>query len=71
MPVLVENAAEAVPSADVKPGGGVWLGDPRGQSAQRPGVRDSLVRPVEVAGLLEFAQCVEQVRLVPNQSAVE
>jgi hypothetical protein len=34
MLVLVEDAAEAVPSVDVEPGGGVWLGDRRGQGAQ-------------------------------------
>ena len=67
MLVLVEDAAEAVPSADVEPGGGVRPGDRWGQWAQRPGVGDSLVRPVGVAGLLELAQGMQQVRLVPDQ----
>jgi phosphoserine phosphatase RsbU/P len=40
MPVLVEDAAEAVPSVDVKLGGGVRLGDGCRQCAQRPGVGD-------------------------------
>jgi hypothetical protein len=31
MPVLVKDAAEAVPSVGVKPGGGVRLGDRWGQ----------------------------------------
>jgi hypothetical protein len=34
MPVLVENAAEAIASVDVKPGGAVRLGDRLGQCAQ-------------------------------------
>ena len=38
---------------------------------QWPGVGDSLVRPVGVAELLELVQSVEQVPLVPDQSAVE
>ena len=71
MSVLVEDAAEAVPSVDVEPGGGVRLGDRWGQCAQRPGVRDSLVRPVGVAELLELAQGVQQVRLIPDQGPVE
>ena len=71
MPVFVEDAAEVVLSADVKPGGGVRLGDWRGQCLQWPGVGDSLVRPVGVIELLELAQGVEQVRLVPDQGPVE
>jgi hypothetical protein len=62
MPVLVEDAAEAVPSVDVKPGGGVRLGDGCRQCVQRPGVGDSLMGPVGVVELLELAQCVQQVR---------
>jgi hypothetical protein len=50
MVVLVENAAEAVASAGVKAGGGDQFGDRRGQRAQWPDVRDSLMRPVAVAG---------------------
>ena len=71
MLVLVEDAAEAVPSVDVKPGGGVRLGDGWGQWAQWPGVGDSLMWPVGVVELLELAQCVQQVRLVPDQGPVE
>jgi len=70
MSVLVEDAAEAVPSVDIEPGG-VWLGDRWGQCTQRPGVRDSLVRPVGVVELLELAQGVQQVRLIPDQGPVE
>ena len=71
MPVLMEDAAEAVPSVDVKSGGGVRFGDGCRQCAQRPGVRDSLMRPVRVVELLEHAQCLQQVRLVPDQCAVQ
>jgi len=43
----------------------------RGQCLQWPGVGDSLVRPVRVVELLELAQGVEQVRLIPDQGPVE
>ena len=36
MPVLVEDAAEAVASVDVEAADGGQLGDRRGQCAQRP-----------------------------------
>jgi len=71
MLVLVEDAAKAVLSADIKTGGGNRCGDRRRQSAQRLGVGDALVRPVRVIELLELPQRVEQVRLVPDQGAVE
>ena len=71
MAVLVENAAEAVASADVKAGGGDQFRDRCGQRAQWPDVRDSLMRPVAVVELLELAQGVQQVRLVPDQGPVE
>ena len=65
MPVLMEDAAEAVPSVDVKSGGGVRFGDGCRQCAQRPGVRDSLMRPVRVVELLEHAQCLQQAGIDP------
>jgi hypothetical protein len=71
MSVLVEDAAEAVPSVDVKAGEGAGLGDWRGQRVQWPGVADSLVRPVSVVELLEFTQSVQQVPLVPDQGPVK
>jgi hypothetical protein len=67
MPVLVEDAAEAVPSVDMKAGADGRLGDRRGQRLQWPGVRDSLVRPMGVVELLELTQSVEQEPLVPDQ----
>src|SRR4051795_12741930 len=71
MLVLVENAAEAVASSDVEAGRHVWISDPRGQRGQRTGVRDALMRPVSVVELLELAQGVEQVPLVPDQGPVQ
>ena len=71
MSVLMEDAAEAVASVYVKAGGGVRLGDRCGQRAQWPGVGDPLVRAVGVVELLELAQGVEQVPLVPDQGPVE
>jgi hypothetical protein len=70
MSVLMEDAAEAVASADVKAGGVVRFGDRRGQRVQWPGVGDSLVRPVGVVELLELAQGAQQVPLVPDQGPV-
>ena len=71
MPVLVEDAAEAVASADVKAGGGARLGDRWRQRVQWPGIGDSLMWPVCVVEPLEFAQRMQQVRLVPDQCPVE
>ena len=71
MLVLVEDAAEAIASADVKAGGGGQFRDRCGQRAQWPGARDSLMWPVGVVELLELAQCVQQVPLVPDQGPVE
>jgi hypothetical protein len=71
MPVLVEDAAEAVASVNVETGVSSRLGDWWGQRAQWPGVGDSLVRPVGVLELLELAQGVQQVPLVPDQGPVE
>jgi hypothetical protein len=71
MPVLVEEAAEAVASVDVEPCGTVRPGDRWGQRAQRPGVADPLMRPVRVIELLELAQGAQQMPLVPDQSPLE
>jgi hypothetical protein len=67
MPVLVEDATEAIASVDVKAGGGSRPGDRWGQREQRPGVGDSLMRPVGIVELLELAPRVQQVQLVPDQ----
>lgn len=62
MLILVEDASEAVASADVKVGGGSEFRDRRGQCAQWPGASDPLMGPVGVVELLEFAQGVEVVK---------
>jgi hypothetical protein len=67
--VPVEDAAETIASADMKVGGGGQFRDRPGQRAQWPGVRDALMRPMGVAGLLEFTQRVQQVPLVPDQGS--
>ena len=71
MLVFVEDASEAVVSVDVKPGGDGQFRVRRGQRAEWPGVADSLMWPVRVVELLEFAQGMEQVRLIPDQGPVE
>jgi hypothetical protein len=71
MLVLVEDAAEAVASSYVEVGHLVRISDPCRQRAQRSGVRNALVRPVSVVELLELAQGVEQLPLVPDQRAVQ
>jgi hypothetical protein len=71
MLVPVENAAEAVASYDLEVSQHVWISDPRGQRAQRTGVRDALMRPVFVVELFELTQGVEQVLLVPDQGSIQ
>ena len=71
MLVLVENAAEAVASSYVEVGHLVWISDLLGERGQRSGVRDVLMRLVSVVELLEVAQGVEQVPLVPDQRPVQ
>jgi hypothetical protein len=71
MLVLVENAAEAVESSDVEVGHLVWISDWRRQWVQRSSVGDALMRAVSVVELLEVAQGVEQMLLVPDQGPVQ
>jgi len=71
MLVLVEDSAEPVASADMEGCVGVRMGDGRGYSLEWPGVGDALVRAVAVVELLELAQHVDQVPLVPDQRPVE
>jgi hypothetical protein len=70
MPVLVEHAAEPVAASYVKARDLVsrqWYW----QWRERAGVRDAPVRPVPVVELLELPQGVQEVRLVPDQRAVQ
>lgn len=71
MPVLVENAAEAIAAAYVEAGDLVRNSDRRGQWIQRAGIRDVLMRPMGVAELSERAQGVAQMPLIPDQRAVQ
>ena len=59
MLVLAEDAAEAVASVDVQVGESIRVSDRFGQSCERSGVRDSLMRPVMVKELFVLAQRVE------------
>lgn len=71
MSVLVEGAAEVVTSAYVEVGELLRIGDRWGQGAQWSGACDALVGPVGVVVLLELAQGVEQMVLVPDQGGVQ
>jgi hypothetical protein len=56
--VLVQSAAESVASSYVEVRDLAWIGQRRGQWAERTGVGDALMRSVFVVMLLEFAQGV-------------
>jgi hypothetical protein len=71
MLVLMKYPAESVASSYVKAGDLVRSHERRGQWLERAGVRDALMRPVPVAGLLELPQGVQKVGLVPDQRAVQ
>jgi hypothetical protein len=71
MSVLVQDTFESVVSADVEVGDPVRIGDRFGQSAQRCGLAKASVGAVPVAELLELAQRVQEVVLVPDQGAVQ
>ena len=59
MLVLVKHSTESVASSYVKAGDLVRRHQRRGQWLERAGVRDALMRPVPVAGLLELPQGVQ------------
>jgi hypothetical protein len=71
MPVLMKHSTESVTSSYVKGGVLVRCCEYRGQWVERTCVRDALVWPVPVAGLLELPQGVQEVGLVPDQRAVQ
>jgi hypothetical protein len=67
----VEDAAEAVTSVDVQVSQPVAIGDWFGQRNEWSGVRDALVRSVDVVVCLEFAERVQEMSLVVDQCPVE
>lgn len=69
--VLVQGAAEAVVFSDVEPDDLVGIGQRCGQWVQWSGVAEALVGPVVVVEVLELAQRVHEVDLVPDQGSVE
>jgi hypothetical protein len=71
MSVLMEDAAESVVFSYVKAGDSPWIADRGRQWLQGAGVGDALVRPVLVVEVLELAQGVKQVSLVPHEGAVQ
>src|ERR1700681_1855166 len=71
VPVFVEDAAEAITSADVEMGYLVGIGDRGWQRMQWPGIGDALVRAVSIVELFEFVQGLERVSLVPDQRPIQ
>ena len=59
MLAFVEDAAEAITSADVQMGYLVGIGDRGWQRMQWPGIGDALVRAVSIVELFEFVQGLE------------
>jgi hypothetical protein len=66
----MEDAAEPVSSEDVKLIESAWFGEWLGGRPQRRAVQ-APVGAVFVIEVFEFAQCVQQMVLVPDQGAVE
>jgi hypothetical protein len=71
MLVLMKHPTESVVSSYVKARDLVRNHKRHGQWLERAGIRDSLMRPVPVAGLLELPQGVQKAGLVPDQRAVQ
>jgi len=69
--VLVEDAAQPRAPADVESAGLGRISDWLWQRLPRPDVAEPLVRPMGVVELLILVQGVEQVSLIPDESAVE
>ncbi len=69
--VLVEEATESITSADAKLRDDVRIGDRFGERVQGPGVGDPTVGPVRVEVPFVLVRGVRQMRLVPDQRAVQ
>jgi hypothetical protein len=61
MSVIVEDTAKALAPVYAEVDGNICRGGWCGQCTRRPGISDSLMRPVEIIELLELAQSVKQV----------
>ena len=70
MSVLVEGAAEPVPSADIKVRDPLGIGNRFRERAQWCGSLESPVGPVIVIEVLELSERVQEVSLVPDERAV-
>jgi hypothetical protein len=71
MLVFVEDANESIISVYAEAGYFVWFGERCGQRLEGPGVADALMRPMPVVEVLELAQGVEQMVLVPDQGPIQ
>jgi hypothetical protein len=71
MYVLVEGAAESRASVYFEARDPLRILDRSWQWAEGAGVPDALVRPVLVVEVLELAQGVQEMALVPDQCAVQ
>jgi hypothetical protein len=71
MLVFVEEAAEAIMSADASVCDGCRVGDRPGEWVQRSGVGDASMGSMRVVVPFVLAQGVKQVCLVPDEGAVE
>jgi hypothetical protein len=69
--VFVEDAAEAIMSADRQVRGRSGIGDRGGQWVQGPGVGDPAVWAMSVVVPFVLVECVQQMWQVPDQRAVQ
>lgn len=71
MPVLAEDDAEPVPSADVEVRDLLKAGYRFGKRAQGRGSPEGPVGPVLVAGVPGLPQRMQEVMLIPDERAVQ
>jgi hypothetical protein len=67
MLLLMKHSAEPVASSSIEAGDLARNREWHRQWLQRAGVRDALMRPVPVAGLLELPHGGQEVGLVPDR----
>ena len=71
MLAFVDEAAETIAPPDVEPGELVRVGDLLGEWLQGSSVRDSPMGSVTVVVPFILAQGVQEMRVVPDERAVE